>query len=74
VTNSTEDDNREYVALVNNEGQHCIWLAFHQVPAGWSVVGPRGKRQECLSWIGANWTDMRPKSLIAAMEKHRTGQ
>jgi hypothetical protein len=29
----------------------------------------QGKRQECLEWIEKNWADMRPSSLVEAMEK-----
>ncbi len=27
------------------------------------------KKKECLDWVEQNWTDMRPKSLIEAMNK-----
>lgn len=69
MTNPFEDDSGEYLVLVNDEGQHSLWPAFREVPGGWTAVGPRGKRSECLDWIEANWTDMRPRSLIAAMDK-----
>jgi uncharacterized protein YbdZ (MbtH family) len=69
MTNPFEDENAEYLVLVNQENQHSLWPAFREVPAGWNPVGPRGKRKECLEWIEANWTDMRPQSLIDAMEK-----
>jgi uncharacterized protein YbdZ (MbtH family) len=69
MTNPFEDQNGEYLVLVNDEGQHSLWPAFRDVPAGWAATGPRGKRQECLDWIEAHWTDMRPTSLKVAMEK-----
>ena len=69
MLNPFEDPDAEYLVLVNDEGQHSLWPAFREIPAGWTTVGPKGKRQECLDWIEANWTDMRPRSLIAAMEK-----
>jgi len=69
MSNPFENDNGEYQVLVNEEGQYSLWPAFLQIPAGWSVTGPKGKRRECLDWVEANWTDMRPKSLIRAMEK-----
>jgi|HubBroStandDraft_6_1064221.scaffolds.fasta_scaffold2622081_2 hypothetical protein len=31
-------------------------------------------RQECLDYIEENWTDMRPKSLIKAMEEDAKGR
>jgi uncharacterized protein YbdZ (MbtH family) len=70
MANPFEDDDGEFVVLVNDEGQHSLWPSFREVPAGWCPVGPKGKRHECLEWIEANWTDMRPKSLIQAMDNN----
>jgi MbtH protein len=67
MTNPFESEDREYCVLVNEENQHSLWPVTLNVPAGWSVVGPRGPRKLCLDWIDENWTDLRPKSLIASM-------
>jgi uncharacterized protein YbdZ (MbtH family) len=72
MTNPFEDENREYLVLVNEEEQYSLWPAFRDIPAGWSAAGPRGKRKECLDWIEANWTDMRPKSLVKAIEARQS--
>jgi MbtH protein len=69
VTSSFDDDVRNYVVLVNEEGQYSLWLASNRIPLGWTVTGPSGKRSECLDWIGKVWTDMRPKSLARGMAK-----
>ncbi|WP_242884757.1 MbtH family protein [Actinomadura litoris] len=69
MTNPFEDADGRYLVLVNDEGQHSLWPAFAEVPQGWSVALPETGRQECLDYINENWTDMRPKSLIAAMER-----
>jgi uncharacterized protein YbdZ (MbtH family) len=69
MTNPFENEEGEYLVLVNHEEQYSLWPSFREVPAGWTAVGPRGKRKECLDWIQENWTDMRPKSLRDAMEK-----
>ncbi|MGX7824531.1 MbtH family protein [Actinokineospora sp. 24-640] len=69
MTNPFEDDNASYYVLVNDEGQHSLWPAFADVPAGWTVAHGQDSRQSCLDHINANWTDMRPKSLIDAMER-----
>jgi MbtH protein len=69
MTNPFEDENAEYLVLINDEEQYSLWPAFRDIPAGWTATGPRGKRRECLDWIENNWTDMRPKSLRDAMEK-----
>lgn len=69
MTNPFENEDSEYFVLVNHEGQYSLWPAFCDVPPGWTVVGPKGKRSECLTWIEKTWVDMRPKSLVQAMEK-----
>ena len=69
MTNPFDDEDGEFFALINDEGQYSLWPTFKDIPAGWTPVGPRGKRQECLDYIEANWTDMRPRSLIRQMEQ-----
>lgn len=71
MTNPFDDENGEFLVLVNHEAQYSLWPTFREIPAGWNQVGPKGKRRECLDWIEANWTDMRPRSLIEAMEKNK---
>ncbi|MFI6763860.1 MbtH protein [Micromonospora pisi] len=71
MTNPFEDNDAEYLVLVNDEGQHSLWPVFVDVPAGWQVVHGKAARQDCLDYIEKSWTDMRPKSLIAAMEQDR---
>ncbi|MFF3671277.1 MbtH family protein [Microtetraspora malaysiensis] len=68
-TNPFEDPDGTYLVLVNDEGQHSLWPSFVDVPAGWTVVLPETDRQNALDYINDNWTDMRPQSLIAAMEE-----
>jgi MbtH protein len=67
MPNPFEDENGEFVVLVNHELQYSIWPTFRETPPGWKTVGPRGGRKECLQWIEETWTDMRPKSLVDAM-------
>ncbi|WP_030379867.1 MULTISPECIES: MbtH family protein [unclassified Streptomyces] len=67
MTNPFEDQNADYTVLVNDEGQHSLWPAPAEVPAGWRTVFGPARRQECSDHIEASWTDMRPKSLVAAM-------
>src|SRR5882757_3582661 len=70
VTNPFDDPDADYLVLVNDEGQHSLWPAFIAVPEGWQTVFGSAGRQDCLDHIEKSWTDMRPKSLIEAMEKH----
>lgn len=69
MTNPFDDEQGEFLVLINEEGQYSLWPSFKDVPAGWSAVGPRGSRAECLAYIEEHWTDMRPKSLIRQMEE-----
>ena len=68
MTNPFEDEDGTYLVLVNDEGQHSLWPQFADVPAGWEVAhGPDG-RAACLEYVEANWTDLRPLSLVRAMD------
>jgi MbtH protein len=67
--NHDELKREEYLVLINDEDQYCVWSAHHPVPAGWRATGPRGSREDCASYIDDVWTDMRPKSLRAALEQ-----
>jgi MbtH protein len=71
MTNPFEDENGEFIVLVNEEHQYSLWPTFREVPAGWSAAGPRGSRQECLDYIEENWVDMRPRSLADQMNEER---
>lgn len=68
MTNPFEDADGVYLVLVNHEEQYSLWPSFAEVPAGWTVAKSEDTRQACLDYINENWTDMRPKSLIEAME------
>ncbi len=69
MTNPFEDPDANYFVLINDEGQHSLWPIFADVPEGWQVIFGEAGRQECLDFIEENWTDMRPRSLIKAMEE-----
>ena len=73
MTNPFENEEIECLVLVNHEEQYSLWPAFREIPAGWKAAGPKGKRKECLDWVDANWTDMRPKSLADEMAKRAGG-
>lgn len=66
-TNPFDDPDGRYLVLVNEEGQHSLWPALIDVPAGWTVVLAESSRQEALDYVTRNWTDMRPTSLIESM-------
>jgi MbtH protein len=68
MSNPFESENGQFYVLVNEEGQHSLWPETVDVPKGWHVVYGREGRLACLSYVEHNWTDMRPKSLVAKME------
>jgi MbtH protein len=57
--------------VVNDEGQHAIWPEFSAVPAGWRIVHGPADRASCVDHVNANWTDMRPLSLVTRMTADR---
>jgi len=68
MNNPFDDDDGEFFVVVNDERQYSIWPTFRPIPDGWIAVGTSRKRPDCLRWIEAHWTDMRPHSLVQAME------
>jgi MbtH protein len=58
-----------FVAVVNHEEQYSIWPADRDLPDGWRPAGKTGTKQECLDFIEAVWTDMRPLSLRQHMDR-----
>jgi MbtH protein len=71
MTNPFENEDGIYVVLINDEGQYSLWPNEISIPAGWSIVHPPDERKKCLDFINENWTDMRPKSLIEAMNREQ---
>ncbi|MGW6488030.1 MbtH family protein [Streptomyces sp. NPDC055056] len=66
--NPFDDESARFVVLVNDEKQYSIWPAHLDVPGGWEVALAEAPRQECLDYVEAAWSDMRPASLVRAME------
>ncbi len=69
MTNPFEDDEAAYAVLVNDEGQHSLWPVFIDVPAGWTEVFRGERKADCTDYIERNWTDLRPRSLVEAMNR-----
>ena len=72
TTNPFDNEDGEFLVLVNDEDQHSLWPTIAEVPAGWRVVFGPQTRQACLDYVEENWTDMRPKSLREAMAADAT--
>lgn len=69
MMNPFENPDGTYLVLINDEGQHSLWPSFIDVPEGWTVAKSEDNRAACLEYIETNWVDMRPASLIKAMEE-----
>ncbi|WP_030666992.1 MbtH family protein [Streptomyces rimosus] len=69
MTNPFDNPEGRFLVLVNDEGQHSLWPTFADIPEGWHTAHPEDSREACLSYIEENWTDMRPLSLVRAMEE-----
>ncbi len=65
MSNPFENEDGQFLVLVNHENQHSLWPATIEVPAGWNTVQDAAPRAACLAYIEENWTDLRPASLIA---------
>ncbi|MFD9701593.1 MbtH family protein [Lentzea sp. NPDC059081] len=66
-TNPFDAADEQFRVLVNAEGQHSLWPAFADVPAGWTVVFGLAGRESCLAHVQEHWTDLRPNSLRAQL-------
>ena len=65
MSNPFDDPDATFRVLVNDEGRHCLWPAFADVPAGWEVAHGPSVRETCMAYVAAHWTDLRPRSLAA---------
>lgn len=61
-----------FCVVVNDEEQYSIWPIDRDRPAGWHDAGRRGTEAECLEYVAAVWTDMRPRSLRVLMDAQGT--
>ncbi|MEU7634227.1 MbtH family NRPS accessory protein [Nocardia sp. NPDC049220] len=68
MNNPFDNEDAEFYVLTNKEGQHSMWPTFAAAPDGWKVVFGAANRQSCLNYVETHWVDMRPNSLIEAMD------
>lgn len=52
-----------YRVVVNAAEQYSIWPVDKENALGWRDAGFVGPEEDCLSYIGTVWTDMRPINL-----------
>jgi MbtH protein len=58
--NPFDDEQGTYLVLANDHGQHSLWPAGIDVPAGWAVVHGADSRAACLAYVDEHWTGLRP--------------
>ena len=58
--NPFDDEQGTYLVLVNDRGQHSLWLAEIDVPSGWTIAHGADTRAACLAWTDHQWTELRP--------------
>lgn len=68
MNNPFDNPDGRFFVLMNEEGQHCLWPSFAEVPSGWKTVHGEADRESCLRHIEEHWTDMRPKSVAAHLK------
>ncbi|MBZ6100863.1 MbtH family protein [Streptomyces olivaceus] len=66
TTNPFDNPAVQHRVLVNDEGQHSLWPEFADVPAGWQAVHGPVSREACIAYVDAHWTDLTPRSALAA--------
>jgi MbtH protein len=58
----------DYKVVVNDEDQYSVWPSEQGNPLGWSDAGKTGTKEECLTFVGKVWIDMRPLRLRRWMD------
>jgi MbtH protein len=66
------EEQEQFVVVINAEEQYSIWPEYKAIPAGWSQVGKAASKDVCLEAIKTLWTDMRPLSLRRQMEAQQS--
>jgi non-ribosomal peptide synthetase component F len=56
----------EFVVVVNRHGQHALWPADLDRPAGWRGRSAAMSRRACLDAIAGTWRDIAPAGVRAA--------
>ena len=64
----TED---AFTVVVNGKGQHSLWQASAELPAGWRRRSAAMPRRACLDAIAGGWDDITPASVRAAARAMR---
>jgi MbtH protein len=72
--NPFEDPAAEYLVLINDQNQYSLWPSFKAPPRGWRIARGRGSRESSLSYVTAQWIDMRPRTSVFTKVSRRQSQ
>jgi amino acid adenylation domain-containing protein len=61
----------EFVVVVNRHGQHALWPADLDRPAGWRGLSAAMSRRACLDAIAGAWRDIAPAGSPPGTGQHR---
>src|ERR1700722_4643777 len=65
VTDPEKTTRNAFTVVVNDEGQHALWQAKLELPAGWRRQSAALSRQAGLDAITGDWPDITPASVRA---------
>src|SRR5580704_10847188 len=71
VSDPEETTQNAFSVVVNDQGQHALWQAELELPAGWRRQSAAMPRQACLDAITGAWPDITPASVRAGAPEGR---
>ncbi|WP_349956564.1 MbtH family NRPS accessory protein [Rhizobium sp. ZPR3] len=60
MKNPFEDEAREFLVLVNDQGQYSLWPNSFSIPSGWKTACGPGSRRSCIEYVNVTWGGLRP--------------
>jgi phthiocerol/phenolphthiocerol synthesis type-I polyketide synthase D len=51
--------------LTNAQGRYSLWPAVKEVPAGWREALAASSKEDCLEFVGRNWTQLRVRPAMS---------
>ena len=58
--NPFDNDDLNFLVLLNEKEQYSLWPEFSSVPKGWKIIlGPISKK-ECIEYVERHWKAINP--------------
>lgn len=58
--NPFDNEQLEFLALKNANGEYSLWPQLHDVPTGWTVQFGPGSRAACIEYVQTHWASIQP--------------